>query len=80
MSRRWPASGNRDGRYWDLRAPYTGTADVDPRGPDTGDERALRGGSWWNEDVNMRCAFRYFYLPAGDPVYGSIGFRCVRRP
>lgn len=73
-------AGNLMEWCWDRRAPYTGTPDVDPRGPDGGDERALRGGSWWNEDVNMRCAFRYFYLPVGDPVYGSIGFRCVRRP
>lgn len=63
---------------WDRRGSYGAQAEVDPRGPDTGDTRALRGGSWWNEDVNTRCAFRYFYLPAGDPVYGSIGFRCVR--
>ncbi len=63
---------------WDRRGAYRAQADQDPRGPDSGEERALRGGSWWNEDVNTRCAFRYFYLPAGDPVYGSIGFRCVR--
>ena len=64
---------------WDRRGAYQAQPDVDPRGPDSGDERAVRGGSWWNEGENARCAFRYFYLPDGDPVYGSIGFRCVRR-
>ena len=84
-----PDTGNGFGLYdmagnvmewcWDHRGAYRSQADTDPRGPDTGDTRAVRGGSWWNEDVNTRCAFRYFYLPDGDPVYGSIGFRCVRR-
>ena len=64
---------------WDRRGAYRSQADVDPRGSDTGEERAVRGGSWWNEDVNSRCAFRYWYGTDGDPVYGSIGFRCVRR-
>ncbi len=64
---------------WDRRGAYRAQADVDPRGSDTGEERAVRGGSWWNEDVNSRCAFRYWYGTDGDPVYGSIGFRCVRR-
>lgn len=63
---------------WDHNDSYRSAADTDPRGTDAGDTRAVRGGSWWNEDVNTRCAFRYFYLPAGDPVYGSIGLRCVR--
>ena len=65
---------------WDRRGAYGALPDLCPRGPDSGDQRAVRGGSWWNEDVNCRCAFRYFFLPDGDPTYGSVGFRCVSRP
>ena len=63
---------------WDRFAAYGSLPDYDPTGPSTGDHRINRGGSWWNNVDDARCAKRYPYTPLGDNVYGSIGFRCVR--
>ena len=63
---------------WDRFAAYGPLADYDPTGPSGGDQRVNRGGSWWNNVDDARCAKRYPYTPLGDNVYGSIGFRCVR--
>jgi len=51
----------------------------DPRGPDAGSLRILRGGSWVNDDVTMlRCAYRHKVPP--DTYAYSIGFRVVCLP
>jgi formylglycine-generating enzyme required for sulfatase activity len=48
----------------------------DPRGPDAGTLRVVRGGSWVNEDASMlRCACRHKVPP--DTYAYSIGFRIV---
>ena len=48
----------------------------DPRGPQTGNLRIVRGGSWVNDDVTMlRCAYRHKVPP--DTYAYSIGFRIV---
>ena len=49
---------------------------VDPRGPDTGTERAIRGGSSQNMASGVRCAVRYHH----EPEYRSfnLGFRCAK--
>ena len=56
---------------------YYGTGDVrDPRGPESGTLRLMRGGSWVNADVNMlRCSYRHTVPP--DTYAHSIGFRIV---
>jgi len=58
-------------------ADYYGRGDMrDPRGPDTGTMRIVRGGSWVNEDVSMlRCGYRHQVPP--DTYAYSIGFRIV---
>jgi formylglycine-generating enzyme required for sulfatase activity len=38
----------------------------DPQGPSSGKYRALRGGSWRDNEANARAAARYDYLPDGD--------------
>ena len=63
---------------WDRFAAYSALPDFDPSGPSSGEQRVNRGGSWWNNVDDARCAKRYPYTPAGDNVYGSIGFRCIR--
>jgi len=63
---------------WDRFDSYSALPDYDPAGATAGDRRINRGGSWWNNVDDARCAKRYPYTPAGDNVYGSIGFRCVR--
>jgi formylglycine-generating enzyme required for sulfatase activity len=48
----------------------------DPRGPETGEVRVLRGGSFFNGPGILRASFRYWYLP--DFRIALFGFRCVR--
>jgi len=59
---------------------YYGGGDMnDPRGPETGSMRIVRGGSWVNDDVKMlRCAYRHKVPP--DTYAHSIGFRIVCVP
>jgi sulfatase modifying factor 1 len=51
----------------------------DPRGPETGAFRLVRGGSWVNTDPDMlRCAYRHRVPP--DTYTHSIGFRIACEP
>jgi len=61
-------------------ADYYGMGETrDPRGPDRGSMRIVRGGSWVNDDVNMlRCAYRHKVPP--DTYAYSVGFRIVCMP
>ncbi len=60
---------------WDwYAAPYAGGSD--PRGPDTGTYRLLRGGTWNGFASSARCAYRVVNDPTG--AFDGIGFRCVR--
>jgi formylglycine-generating enzyme required for sulfatase activity len=63
---------------WDcyLGAYYSSSPGSDPRGPDSGADRVLRGGSWLNDARLTRCAFRYSSYP--NYTYNYRGFRCVR--
>jgi formylglycine-generating enzyme required for sulfatase activity len=58
---------------------YYGMGDVhDPRGPEGGTMRIVRGGSWVNDDMGMlRCAYRH-KVPADTYAY-SVGFRITCR-
>jgi len=47
-----------------------------PKGPDSGTQRVLRGGSWDNVPSDLRCANRRWYDPSNRVLL--IGFRCVR--
>ncbi len=49
-----------------------------PVGPESGDSRVLRGGSWYNYDSYVRSAYRAW----DDPSYtdNGLGFRCSRSP
>jgi formylglycine-generating enzyme required for sulfatase activity len=52
---------------------------VDPRCPQSGNGRVLRGGSFNNGQFNARCAYRFNYLP--DTCDGDLGFRvCASFP
>jgi serine/threonine-protein kinase len=58
-------------------------SDINPKGPDTGRFRVLRGGSWsYRPEVDIRSANRFWYLPGKDisGIRGldNIGFRCAR--
>jgi formylglycine-generating enzyme required for sulfatase activity len=61
-------------------ADYYGAGDMrDPRGPESGEARIVRGGSWVTDDPRMlTCAFRHA-VPS-DTYAHSIGFRIVCAP
>jgi formylglycine-generating enzyme required for sulfatase activity len=71
------------GNVWewvaDWSAPYTATAQVDPKGPDTGTTKVIRGGAWnGSEPAWVRPTFRYQNDPK-TKSYG-VGFRCAADP
>jgi sulfatase modifying factor 1 len=61
---------------WYDPAYYAAAPDTNPAGPDNGDVRVLRGGSWLVADVRMlSCAHRHKVPP--DTYSYAIGFRIV---
>ena len=50
----------------------------DTRGPNSGDYRILRGGSWSDDESFARCAKRGKDTP--DTPFNAYGFRCVKGP
>lgn len=62
---------------------YKSSPEKDPRGPDKGEKRALRGGSWSCPPEKCTAAFRLSDAPTLPDVclgYDDYGFRCVRKP
>ena len=68
------------GNIWewcaDWYSAYHDSAVIDPAGPDTGEDRVLRGGSWFGLGGDARSAQRLADRP-GDRVR-AIGFRVAR--
>jgi formylglycine-generating enzyme required for sulfatase activity len=61
---------------------YRKSGSKDPRGPVTGDERVLRGGSWRSTAGGCRSSARDSETPGFADVcfgYEAYGFRCVRK-
>jgi formylglycine-generating enzyme required for sulfatase activity len=50
---------------------------VDPRGPASGHQRVLRGGSWYKFLWFLRVSSRFAFRPSGR--FPHVGFRCVRQ-
>ena len=70
----WEWCADRFGEDYYLKSPAK-----DPTGPDTGDQRVIRGGSFLcaeNFCSNYRVAGRSFATP--DSGLNNLGFRCVR--
>ena len=65
---------------WYDAAWYAGVAASadDTRGPDSGEYRVLRGGSWNDDDTFARCAKRGF--DSAFSTFNAYGFRCVKGP
>jgi serine/threonine-protein kinase len=54
---------------------YTTNSNYNPRGPDDGEDKVLRGSSWDSNDSNARSATRFNVTPVIWDDY--FGFRCV---
>lgn len=61
---------------WYGKDYYQSAPDCDPKGPDTGLYRVLRGGSWADEPKFLTCANRSWARPAERSP--NIGFRCAK--
>jgi serine/threonine-protein kinase len=55
---------------------YPASPERDPRGPDSGQYRVLRGGSWYLDPGRVRVSGRHRCHPADR--FNSVGFRCGR--
>jgi sulfatase modifying factor 1 len=55
---------------------YSNSSLTDPKGPTSGDERVLRGGSWISYAFMLRTSYRGHHTPETRHNYS--GFRCVR--
>ena len=63
---------------WYARDGLQRYANGDIKGPDSGRQRVVRGGSWDENINNLRSSFRNVKPPvSGRSIYGSIGFRCA---
>ena len=68
------------GNVWewcnDWFGAYSAESQRNPKGPDVGSYRVVRGGSWYNVPQDCRVADRYFNAPGVR--YNYIGFRLAR--
>lgn len=68
-------SGNVWEWGWNWYEAYSSESETDPRGPDSGSGRVLRGGSWGNGIADTRSAFRNYAGPDYKDIY--LGFRIL---
>jgi len=68
-------SGNVWEWCWDRYGDYPNKSQNDPYGPDFGDYRVRRGGSWSSYARLCRAAYRSWFVPGDRSVY--LGFRLV---
>jgi formylglycine-generating enzyme required for sulfatase activity len=57
------------------RDAYLFEQSTDPKGPEAGLYRVIRGGGWYSDKNQLRTANRHWFTP--DLAEVSIGFRCV---
>ena len=69
--------GNVSEWCYDFYAPYSENSTVNPTGPNTGDERVTRGGSWNSPAKRCGVTVRNFEDESTGSKY--IGFRVVRK-
>jgi formylglycine-generating enzyme required for sulfatase activity len=55
---------------------YGASPERNPRGPDFGAAKVLRGGSWYHQPPNLRSSLRTHFWP--DNRFDDFGFRCAK--
>jgi sulfatase modifying factor 1 len=55
---------------------YRGSPYRDPKGPDQGEQRVIRGGSWRETKRNVRASKRFQAKPWRHDI--TVGFRCAK--
>jgi sulfatase modifying factor 1 len=68
-------TGNVSEWCTDWYGNYSNTPVTDPTGPELGDYRIIRGGSWFENNANSRGAYRDLANPLVK--FSQTGFRCV---
>ncbi len=63
---------------WYERKYYEQSPEKNPRGPETGEFRVVRGGSWVNYPDTLRSAHRRWSRP--EARFNDTGFRCAKDP
>jgi formylglycine-generating enzyme required for sulfatase activity len=61
---------------WYSETYYQGSPTDNPAGPETGEFKVVRGGSWGTGPAGVRGADRSRQLPP-EHMYGGLGFRCA---
>jgi formylglycine-generating enzyme required for sulfatase activity len=61
---------------WYSDTYYQNSPSANPVGPDSGQVRVLRGGSWGNNGKDVRSAGRNWNYPTN--AFNTVGFRCAR--
>ena len=64
--------------WYDSMAYSRSDAGLNPKGPNTGVDRLLRGGAWRHDTTVIGCARRFFNGYGPNAIYNFIGVRCVR--
>ncbi len=59
----------------DWYGDYTSASQTNPKGPNSGSYRLLRGGAWYTSATYLRCAYRYYASPSRSSDLR--GFRCA---
>ena len=61
---------------WYAENYYPQSPRKNPKGPDQGEFRVLRGGGWDSIRLQLRCTYRYYELESRRTY--NVGFRCVQ--